>query len=179
MSRGGPRKAGGASKKGSKAAVTILTHQDPALIQIPDLPNPEDWIQLPPHLREDIDSLGLEIKWLQPVKEWWEYVWSSPMASEYVAADVFGLYLGCYYLNESLNPYYKASERLGFSKQFEATMKNYGLTPSARETLRWNIAQGTMAQNRTNQIRAMSQSNQPKPVSDDDIADMYSEFASD
>lgn len=174
MARGGPRKADGPSKKGAKATVTLLTAPKAEEIDIPPMPPAEDWIAVPRPVthrkkkdqkvmeREGFEGNGFvppdleelpDPEWSPAVVKWWNDIWSSPMASEFVKADFHGLYLGCYYLHESLNPFYKLSDRISSAKAFEATLKNFGLTPSARESLRWQVAQGTAAQNRTNQLR--------------------------
>lgn len=185
MARGGPRKADGPSKKGSKATVTLLKAPDKTEIDIPPMPPAEDWIAPPRSVttrgkrdqalveKEGIMDNGFvdpydedlpAPEWSPAVVKWWEDIWTSPMASEFVKADYHGLYLGCYYLHESLNPFYKLSDRVSASKAFEATLKNFGLTPSAREGLRWQIAQGTAAQNRTNSLRNSVSSGSPTPV---------------
>lgn len=191
MARGGPRNADGPSKKGSKATVTLLTGQ--GLEETPPMPPAEDWIQLPTiqtdtrgyndtavlkaaNINTDPDpnqfsEEEMKPEWSPAVVRWWEAIWSSPMASEFVKADIHGLFLGCYYLHESLNPFYKLTDRVNAAKAFENTLKNYGLTPSARESLRWNIAQGQAAQKRTDQIRASSSAG--KKTSNSDVADMY------
>ena len=61
--------------------------------------------------------------------------------------------MGCVYLQESLNPYLKVADRIKNAQAWEKVVKDFGLQPSARESLRWQVAQGTQAQNRTDQIR--------------------------
>ena len=159
-----PRKAGGPSKRGTKAAVTVLTGINPE--DKPPLPDPNVWLaqdyaaedalteQEAEELGLDSTQIGIdELEWHPAVKEWWTFIWDSPMASEYIHADLHGLYLGCYYLHQSLNPDFKISDRNNMTKQFENVQKNYGLTPSARQTLRWQVAQGEAAQGRTNRMR--------------------------
>lgn len=176
MARGGPRKAGGPSKKGSKAAVTLLTEPDQDELNIPPMPPTHDWLPpIPDEQRAGFNPLDpdpfYENKagevyppWNPAVVRWWRDIWSSPMSSEFVNSDIHGLYIGCYLLHEALNPEYKLADRLASLKSFEATLKNYGLTPSARETLRWQIAQGTNAQRRTDAIRQESQGYQQQYV---------------
>lgn len=183
---GSPRKAGGPSKKGAKAAVTVLTTNHD--IEIPPMPNAEDWISFPHQVYETkgngdealLEQAGLsglgpngevQPEWNPAVVRWWRAIWSSPMAGEFVESDIHGLYLGCYYLHEALNPFYKPGERNGMAKSFENVQKNYGLTPSARETLRWQVAQGTAAQNRTDQLRAAASSGRAKEVGN--IQELY------
>lgn len=196
MARGGPRKADGASKKGSKATVTLLKQPEDGEIQIPPMPPAQDFIGLPeiqtnqrgsndtqtmkdagidPYHKErdtSFDEEELVPEWNPAVVRWWNDIWSSPMASELVKSDIHGLYLGCYYLHESLNPFYKLTDRTNAAKAFENTLKNYGLTPSAREGLRWQVAQGTAAQKRTDQIRS-SMSAGGKYEKKGSVEDMY------
>ena len=187
MPRGGPRKAGGGSRQGAKAAVTILTADSIDESMIPPMPDPEKWIPVPgtggqTRSKEDEMSMALHgakdpdpdeyvAEWAPAVVDWWNDIWTSPMASEFVDSDIHGLYMACYYMHESLNPFYRLSDRLAASKMFEQTVKNYGLTPSARETLRWQVAQGTAAQTRTNNLRKAASSGQMKkePGGDQDL----------
>lgn len=149
MARGGPRKAGGPSKK----KIMVKHLEDRSEAEVPEMPDPNHWIPRPQGPIEETDD-DFEPEWSPAVVAWWEAIWTSPMSSEFVESDIYGLYMACVYLNESLNPYYKVADRVKNSQAWEATIKNYGLTPTARESLRWQVAQGTQAQNRTNQIRA-------------------------
>lgn len=199
MARGGPRKADGASKKGSKATVTLLKAVDPSEVEIPPMPPAADFIGLPtlqtnqrggnddrtmqsagiephPNNADPFDEDEMVPEWNPAVVRWWHDIWSSPMSSELVKSDIHGLYLGCYYLHESLNPFYKLTDRTNAAKAFENTLKNYGLTPSARETLRWQVAQGESAQRRTDQIRS-SMSAGKKNENRNSVQDMYKRHA--
>ena len=91
-------------------------------------------------------ELDFEPQWAKPVVKWWNDIWTSPMSQEFVESDIHGLYMACVYLHESLNPYYKVAERLKNAQAWETTIAKYGLTPTARESLRWQVAQGTQAQ---------------------------------
>lgn len=172
------RKPDSRSKKGSKAAVTLLTVAENP--DIPPMPPAADWIALPggdPAKQGGMDAdfqsydLPTEPEWNDAVVRWWESIWSSPMASEFVESDIHGLYLACMYLHESLNPFHKPSDRNTFAKSWEAAVKNYGLTPSARETLRWQVAQGTSAQKRTDQLRTQASNERMKATGS--IQDLY------
>lgn len=168
MARGGPRKADGPSKR--KVMQTVLVNRDDA--DIPPMPDPYEYLPLPPDADED-DPL---FDWAEPVKKWWEDIWTSPMSSEFVNSDIHGLYVACVYLHESLNPYYKLADRLKAGSAWEATIKNYGLTPTARESLRWAVSQGEQAQNRTNQLRSQASQNPPASRQErDEIDDLYAE----
>lgn len=194
MARGGPRKADGPSKKGSKATVTLLTTNDNP--EIPPMPPAENYIGVS-HIRttnrgyndtRTLEAAGVETDpgafdeeemvpdWNPAVVEWWESIWTSPMASEFVDADIHGLYMGCVFLHESLNPFYKLGDRTSAFGKFEGVQKAYGLTPSARESLRWTISQGAAAQKRTDQIRASASAGRTTE-SKDNVMDMYKRHA--
>lgn len=186
---GSPRNADGQSKSAKKPNFRQLVESE--ITEIPPMPNPHNWINMPSfqsmkRKKEDqalLESEGIDpdaepefddddIDWAQPVKDWWVDIWSSPMANEFVDSDIHGLYLACYYFNESLNAFYKPGDRIAWAKQFENSIKNYGLTPSARESLRWQVAQGTAAQSRTNQLRAAVSAGQQV----EDYGDLYTQY---
>lgn len=192
MARGGPRKADGASKKGAKATVTLLSAPEEGEIEIPPMPPAEHYIGVPklqtnqrgwndehtmkaagidPN-EDEFPEEEMQPEWNPAVVEWWNDIWTSPMAKEFVDSDIHGLYMGCVFLHESLNPFYKLGDRNAAFKNFETIQKNYGLTPSARESLRWSIAQGTAAQKRTDQIRGAVSAGK-KNESKSSVADMY------
>lgn len=174
---GPARKAGTPSKKGSKSSVTLLKAVEGA--EIPPLPRAEDFISFPGgdparHGGNDSDYETVEPQWNRAVEDWWDSIWSSPMSGEFVESDIHSLYLACMYLHESLNPFNKPAERAGFGKNFEATIKNFGLTPSARETLRWQVAQGTAAQSRTDMLRSKASSETVRETGK--VTDLYANF---
>lgn len=174
MARGGPRKADGPSRR--KVMQTVLINREDA--EIPAMPNPHDYLPIPPGAEGENDDefYDPEFDWAEPVKQWWVDIWTSPMSSEFVNSDIHGLYIACVYLHESLNPHYKLAERLKAGAAWEATIKNYGLTPTARESLRWAVSQGEQAQNRTNQLRAQaSQTPQQQQKTRNEIDDLYAE----
>lgn len=194
MARGGPRKADGASKKGAKATVTLLKTPGEGEVEIPPMPPAEDYIGVPrlqtnqrgwndektmraagidPDQDDDyFDEEEMQPDWNPAVVKWWESIWTSPMASEFVDSDIHGLYMGCVFLHESLNPFYKLGDRTAAFGKFEGIQKAYGLTPSARESLRWTISQGQAAQKRTDQIRGAVSAGSRQPTKNS-VADMY------
>jgi hypothetical protein len=175
MARGGPRKADGASKK--KVMQKIL-EADPNA-EVPPMPKASEWIPAPGGPAEETEE-DFEPDWAEPVKAWWKSIWESPMSAEFVNSDIHGLYMACVYLHESLNPYYKISERIKSSQAWEAAIKNYGLTPTSRESLRWAVSQGTQAQNRTNQLRAeqkaTTRSEADVAASHDKVLNLYNQY---
>ena len=174
MARGGPRKAGGPSKK--KVFQKVLEDQSEA--EVPPMPNAEDWIPVPQGPAEETE-LDFEPQWAKPVQEWWRSIWTSPMSSEFVDSDIHGLYMACVYLHESLNPYLKVADRIKHAQAWESTIAKYGLTPTARESLRWQVAQGTQAQNRTDQLRSQKKIEQAPNYTgnpNSNIVNMYKQF---
>lgn len=177
MARGGPRKADGPSKR--KVTQKVLVDQSDR--EIPPMPEASDWIPSPLDGEGDYPS---EEVWSKPVVAWWESIWTSPMSSEFVDADIHGLYMACVYLHESLNPYYKVTDRLKMGQAWEKAIQAYGLTPTARESLRWAISQGTQAENRTNQIRSQQRAESREEAqrnaakSNDKVTMLYNKYGS-
>lgn len=191
MARGGARKADGPSKKAGRSNFKALSPSE--IEEIPPMPDKSQWASLEQIMKakandvdpkkrnaadqaaydqeDPLDDGEIELEWSQPVQDWWQDIWSSPMSNEFVQSDIHGLYMACYYFEESLNPFYKATDRIAFAKQFENTVKNYGLNPSARETLRWTVSQGQAAQQRTNQMRAAA--GKGVELAGDSLADLY------
>lgn len=194
MARGGQRKADGPSKKATRSNFKSLPPSE--IEEIPPMPKASEWVTLAHILQakaagvdlkqrnpkdqaiydQEIDeSIIDEVDWSQPVKDWWVDIWSSPMSNEFVHSDIHGLYMACFYFEESLNPHYKPSDRIAFAKQFENSVKNYGLNPSARESLRWQVSQGQAAQQRTSQLRAAAGAGK-EYKGEDTLGDFYEGF---
>lgn len=125
------------NKSASKATLTLAIKHD-----VPELPEPQEWIGCP--FSSDSDFY-YEPEWSEPVRQWWEDIWTSPMSNEFHESDVHGLYQAAMYLHESRNPMLKPAERLGFGRAYEAAVKNFGLTPMSRRTLQWEIARADEA----------------------------------
>lgn len=117
------------------------THAKLSLVvnhEVPPMPLAEDWLgRISSSDGQPVEDAPVE--WSQAVENWWESIWSSPMSNEYHDADIHQLYLACFYLQQTLNPYLKMSDRLNASKSYEATVKNFGLTPMSRRSLQWEI----------------------------------------
>ena len=174
MAMGRPRKPGGPADRKDPRKLVVLEFKEDA--EIPKMADPHQWLPVPPDVQEGDDYFDPEFDWAEPVKQWWHDIWSSPMASEFFDSDIHGLHMACVYLPEGLSPYYTPSDRLKSLTSFEATIKNFGLTPVSRENLRWAVSQGEQAQNRTNQLRSQA-SNTPQEgkKSRNEIDDLYAE----
>lgn len=169
MARGGARKAGGPSKKGAKAAVKILTPVDATPSDIPPLPEYHDYFIPLPGREDPADG-----EWFKAVQDWWDSIWLSPMTREWLASDIHTLYQAAALLQESLNPFYKLGDRIKAQKAHQEILKMYGLTPLAREQLRWSVAQGEAAATRTNQLRAAAPKTVSAKVVRDEMQALYS-----
>lgn len=95
------------------------------------------------------DKDGKKQDWHPGVIEWWESVWRSPMASEYLDTDMKG---GLYLLADlhQLRWTSRDSKELqGFSAEIRLQEVRFGLSPVDRSRLRWVISQGEEAAERT------------------------------
>lgn len=161
MARGRKAKIGGLRPDQRKPVKELLPNEN---AEIPELPDPLAYI-------------GKE-EWPKPVSDWLSSVWRSPMAGEFVEADRHPLYMAAAHLAQSLDPELKPAERLKSAQQWEAALRNFGLQPSARESLRWAIGQAEIASKRTDEIRATKAA--PKKGSENDpqgkIISLYDQF---
>lgn len=149
MVMGRPRKAG-AQRTDRRKPTKKLTAPTEA-VEVPELPDAEQWT-----------STGV---WSRPVVAWWQDIHRSPMAGEFAESDLHGLYVAANYLNEALNPRNDAGERLKLGQAWERAIKAYGLTPNARENLKWSISQAEQAEHRTRDLRSKKQNAEPtKPA---------------
>ncbi|ATS93084.1 hypothetical protein SEA_PATIO_2 [Gordonia phage Patio] len=122
----------------SKAVLSTVVDHD-----IPTLPPAEEWLRTSEELvvaaMADVPPDELAHDWPEPVKRWWNDIWSSPMSNEFVHSDIHGLYLACFYMAQVLNPALKMSDRISASKAYETQVRNFGLNPMSRRTLQWEI----------------------------------------
>ena len=99
------------------------------------------------------DKDGKIEDWHPMVREWWVSVWRSPMASEYLDADMKG---GLYLLADlhQLRWDYRDSMALnGVATEIRLQEVRFGLSPVDRSRLRWVIAAGDEAAEKTEKRR--------------------------
>ena len=73
-------------------------------------------------------------KWQSMTRRWWQAVWRSPMAKEFLKVDLHGLYRLAVLVDEFWS---KPSTKLaGEIRQQQAA---YGLTPIDRRRLQWEV----------------------------------------
>lgn len=118
--------------------------------EVPPMPPATDWLAR----LDSEDGPVEEPTWSPAVVAWWESIWSSPMSNEYHEADIHQLYLACFYLHQTVSPYLKIADRLSASKAYEATVKNFGLTPMSRRSLQWEIERSEEAMAKAAKRRA-------------------------
>ena len=149
------------NQSATKATLSVVENPE-----VPPLPPAEHWLSDRwNHRTEEWE----DPKWMPHVIAWWNDIWSSPMSSEFDDADIHGLYLACMYLQESTNSGLKASERISYGKNYEAAVRNYGLTPMARRSLQWEIARSDEATDKNAKRKARE--NPPAAPVDDDEED--------
>ena len=146
MARGRKAKIGGLRPDQRKPVKELLPNEN---AEIPALPKAVDYIG--------------KAEWPKPVSDWWESVWLSAMANEYQPSDIHSLYMGAVHLAQSLDADARPADRLKCAQQWEAVLKSFGLTPTARENLRWSISQAEQAEKRTRYLRAEKHTAKPAP----------------
>jgi len=81
--------------------------------------------------------------WHPKTRAWWARVWASPMAGEYLAADMDGLFM----LAELLDRFWtEPSAQL--AAEIRLQRQCFGLTPIDRRRLQWEVARGEEAEAR-------------------------------
>lgn len=78
-------------------------------------------------------------RWHPEAIRWWETAWRSPMASEWLAADMRG---GLLRLLDLWDAWWKAkssSERLDIAKELRLQETGFGLSPLDRKRLEWEV----------------------------------------
>jgi hypothetical protein len=81
-----------------------------------------------------------EVPWHHETVAYWRQVWASPMATEYLPADVPGL-VGLFKLIDAFN-----YGELGLAAEIRLQRVCFGLTPIDRRRLQWEVEKVTQAQ---------------------------------
>lgn len=119
-----PKPAHMRQRRNRKAGAAVLTA--PENPRVPELTSPD----------------GRE--WHPMTLRWWERVWESPMANEYLPSDVDGLerlavLVDDFYLATS------ASNRKELLQEIRLQEARFGLSPVDRSRLQWEIEKGEQA----------------------------------
>lgn len=115
----------------------ILLPETEALEGIPDLPKRRRW-----H--------GLTLAW-------WQDIWQSPMAPEYLKADLHGLYL----LAELVDRFWK-KPTIALAVEIRLQRQCFGLSPIDRRRLQWEVEKVESVTRK----RDMEQKRRPAPTDD-------------
>lgn len=89
--------------------------------------------------------------WNPMTLSWWDDVWASPMASEFVdgGADLHGLYLLAVLVDD-----FWTTPTTSLAAEIRLQRQCFGLTPIDRRRLQWEIDRGEDASERTRRRRA-------------------------
>lgn len=109
--------------------------------------------------------------WHPMLRDWWKSVWRSPMASEYLDADMRGGLFQLAYLHQL---FWETAD-LGLAgagklKELAAEIRlqevRFGLSPIDRRRLQWEVEKGETAAERTQTRRVAKKARSRKPVAD-------------
>lgn len=112
-------------------AATLSSAEEAAEYEVPEL-----------YARDDA------AEWHPQVREWWDAVWQSPMAPEYLDADMKG---GLYLLADLYQVRWTADSPkilLEAAKEIRQQEVRFGLTPIDRRRLQWEVTRGEQAEQR-------------------------------
>lgn len=99
----------------------------------------------PPKLPRRQNESGKFVKWHPRTLDWWESVWASPMASEFLDSDVHGLIT----LAELEDEFHRTTDvrtRLELVKEIRLQRQAFGLTPIDRRRLQWEVRRADEAE---------------------------------
>ena len=96
--------------------------------------------------------LDAKEKWHPMVTQWWEAVWKSPMASEYLAADKEALFMLAR-LHQDFWTADTQKERQIIAAEIRQQGVRFGLSPIDRRRLQWEVEKGDQAVERTTSRR--------------------------
>lgn len=114
---------------------------------------------------EDRPSLPDHHDWSQMTREWWDDLWSAPMAAEYHSSDRHALFL----LAALVEDFWTASTSTGRKEaatEIRLQRQAFGLTPYDRRRLEWTIETAEESKDRGRARREQAGAKQPKPTQD-------------
>jgi hypothetical protein len=79
--------------------------------------------------------------WVKETRAWWKDVWASPMASEFLDADVHGLFI----LAELVDDFWREPSA-ELAAEIRRQRQCFGLTPIDRRRLQWEVVRAETAQ---------------------------------
>lgn len=102
---------------------------------------------LPRRYRTNDSGRKVQVGWDPRTKAWWERIWASPMAGEWLDADIPGLEL----VAELWDAFYTSAspgERVKLSAELRLQEARFGLAPMDRRRLQWEVERGEDAAER-------------------------------
>jgi hypothetical protein len=99
--------------------------------------------QIPP-----LPEFGKKSKWHPMVVEWWESVWKSPMAAEYLESDKKDLCILAR-LHQDFWTAKTRKERQSAATEIRQQGVRFGLSPIDRRRLQWEVEKGEQASQQT------------------------------
>lgn len=164
--KGPPPKAASRRQRRNKPATrsTLPPPSEAASNKVPELPlrgdPPDPWpLKVDPEayldrwpdgpnaeLAHQILNAGDDDPWHPLVVKWWDSVWQSPMASEFMEVDRIG---GLLVLAGHYHDFFSADSktaREAASDKIRLWSKEYGLDPMARRSLQWEVARAEEAE---------------------------------
>mgnify|MGYP000852737902 FL=1 len=121
-----PKPAALRQRRNKASTHAVLSTERPARQRAPRLPKEHDWSPL--------------------TRAWWRDVWGSPMAAEFLQADIHGLYI----LAELVDRFW-AEPNKELAAEIRLQRQCFGLTPIDRRRLQWEVERGESAATRTQQ----------------------------
>lgn len=95
-----------------------------------------------------LPALGDKEKWHPMVRQWWDAVWKSPMAGEYLAADKEALFMLAR-LHQDFWTAGSQKDRQAAAAEIRQQGVRFGLSPIDRRRLQWEVEKGDQAVERT------------------------------
>lgn len=100
------------------------------------------------------------VVWHRLTLDWWRDVWASPMAGEYLDADVHGLTRLARLINE-----FNVTGDSKLMPEIRLQEARFGLSPVDRARLQWEVAKGDEAERKRKPAKATKQpSGDPRDV---------------
>lgn len=87
-----------------------------------------------PPMPECVDEEGQPKEWHKMTKAFWRDVWRSPMAPEFLQADIHGLYL----LVKLIDKFWEEPS-IALAGEIRLQRQCFGLTPIDRRRLQWEV----------------------------------------
>lgn len=94
-----------------------------------------------------LPELGGRAKWHTMVARWWDAVWKSPMASEYLSADKEALFVLAR-LHQDFWTAKGRKDRQQAAAEIRQQGVRFGLSPIDRRRLQWEVEKGEQAAER-------------------------------